>query len=130
MKENQFDFKIRIKQSLDALHMFQKSEHILELLALAAYVSFVDIEFAQSIEKLSKAKVKEELQKFLCLSDLKFANYLLSAKIEDVEFSIIIRAFIEAFSAYDNAEDYGKALAQQLPKLWADEFYYEIFTSN
>ena len=130
MKMNQFDFKIRIKQSLDALHMFQKSEHILELLALAAYVSFVDIEFAQSIEKLSKAKVKEELQKFLSLSDLKFANHLLSEKIEDIEFSIIIRAFIEAFSAFDNAEDYGKALAQQLPKLWADEFYYEIFTSN
>lgn len=130
MKENQFDFKKRIKQSLDALHMFQKSEHIPELLTLAAYVCFVDIEFAQSIEKLSKAKVKEELQKFLCLSDLKFANYLLSAKIENVEFSIIIRAFIEASSAYDNVEDYGKALAQELPKLLADEFYYEIFTSN
>lgn len=130
MKENQFDCKQRIKQSLDALHMYQKSEHIPELLTLAAYVCFVDIEFAQSIEKLSKAKVKEELKKFLNNSELKFVNHLLSEKIDEVEFSILARALIDVFSAYKSAEQYGKEVAKVLPKILAEEFYYEIFTSN
>lgn len=130
MKTNQFDLKARIQQSLDGLHLFQKAEHIPELLTLAAYVSFVDIEFAQSIEKLSKAKVKEELQKFLSGSDLNFVHHLLSDKVEDVGFSILTRAFIEASFAYDNKQEYGKALAEELPKLLVDDLYYEIFTSN
>ena len=130
MKTNQFDLKARIKQSLDALHLFQKAEHAPELLTLAAYVSFVDIEFAASFEKLSKAKVKEELQKFLHHSDLKFVHHLLSDKVEEVEFSILTRTFIEASSAYDNQQAYGKALAHELPTLLSNEFYYEFFTSN
>lgn len=130
MKTNQFDLKARIKKSLDALHLFQKAEYASELLTLAAYVSFIDIEFAQSIEKLSKAKVKEELLKFLNKSDLKFVNHLVSDKVEEVEFSILTRAFIEASSAYDNKQEYGKALAQELPTLLSNEFYYEFFTSN
>lgn len=130
MKTNQFDLKARIKKSLDALHLFQKAEYASELLTLAAYISFIDIEFAQSIEKLSKAKVKEELLKFLNKSDLKFVNHLVSDKVEEVEFSILTRAFIEASSAYDNKQEYGKALAQELPTLLSNEFYYEFFTSN
>lgn len=130
MKTNQFDLKAHIKKRLNALHLFQKAEHVPELLILAAYVSCVDIEFAQSIEKLSKAKMKEELQKFLNSSDLKFVHHLLSDKVEDVGFSILTKAFIEASSAYDNKQEYGKALSQALPMLLADDLYYEIFTSN
>lgn len=130
MKTNQFDLKARIKKAWMHYICSKKAEYASELLTLAAYVSFIDIEFAQSIEKLSKAKVKEELLKFLNKSDLKFVNHLVSDKVEEVEFSILTRAFIEASSAYDNKQEYGKALAQELPTLLSNEFYYEFFTSN
>ena len=96
MKNNQFDLKVRIKQSLDALHMFQKAEHIPELVTLAAYVCFMDVDFARSLEKLSKTKVKDEIKQFLRETDLKFIDALVTEKLEEVEFSIIFRAFIEA----------------------------------
>ena len=127
MKNNQFDLKVRIKQSLDALHMFQKAEHIPELVTLAAYVCFMDVDFARSLEKLSKTKVKDEIKQFLRETDLKFIDALVTEKLDEVEFSIILRAFIEAFASYGNAEDYGKAVAQVLAEVLADEFNYEFF---
>ncbi len=130
MKNSQFDLKVRIKQSLDALHMFQKAEHIPELVTLAAYVCFMDVDFARSLEKLSKTKVKDEIKQFLRETDLKFIDALVTEKLDEVEFSIILRAFIEAFTSYGNAEDYGKAVAQVLAEVLADEFNYEFFSSN
>ena len=130
MKNSQFDLKVRIKQSLDALHMFQKAEHIPELVTLAAYICFMDVDFARSLEKLSKTKVKDEIKQFLCETDLKFIDALVTEKLDEVEFSIILRAFIEAFTSYGNAEDYGKAVAQVLAEVLADEFNYEFFSSN
>lgn len=127
---NKFDLKVRIKQSLDALHMFQKAEHISELVTLAAYVCFADIDFACSLEKLSKTKVKEEIKQFLSDTDLKFIHSLVTDKLDEVEFSILLRALIDAFMSYGNAEEYGKAVAQVLPEVLADDFHYEIFSSN
>lgn len=127
---NKFDLKVSIKQSLNALHMFQKAEHIPELVTLAAYVCFMDVDFARSLEKLSKTKVKDEIKQFLRETDLKFIDALVTETLDEVEFSIILRAFIEAFTNYGNAEDYGKAVVQVLAEVLADEFNYEFFSSN
>lgn len=90
----------------------------------------MDVDFARSLEKLSKTKVKDEIKQFLRETDLKFIDALVTEKLDEVEFPIILRAFIEAFTNYGNAEDYGKAVVQVLAEVLADEFNYEFFSSN